>query len=281
MLHCDFYYPETTGGTENDHLYFLCADIPQCGDVNLDYTPDVEMNKSENGDYIVYSRSHTEKQIVLQFESTCSNIQKIAAYAKNGALAITGLYTGTDYEPNEMTGAFCYIDGIISTALISKEIDLMQISIPVIIRDTSTRVASLTLMRQGVYGFQFGNSDEAEDVNRKMIPLSDCRYIGNGQYVYDREIPFDYGTASAAVIGVPDPAGAFTAIPTFGIKSETDADYAVHAFAVTDNAQDATYFDIPVGGFDCYVKLKCAYDNAAKPFQIFFKCRRYGGNAAD
>lgn len=267
MLHCDFYVPENAGGHGDDHLYFVCSDIAQCGDVSMDYTPDVELNRMENGTYAVYARGRNEKTAVLQFEGNCRDIQKIADCAKNGAIVISGTYLD-GYEPSIFTGVFCYIDGSPNTVTISRKIDLMSISIPVIIRDTDTDVPVARLTLDGETKFSFGGHD---------IPLTACKYIGGGQYVYEEVVIFPNDVVSAKILG-SGLGFAGTFMPEFGMRKSGEEAYSTTTFLPTEDAADATEIPLPDGEFECYVKLDNTMIQVFKPFQVFFKCRRLTEN---
>lgn len=274
MLHCDIHEVLTIGGAGDDHLRFACADIPQCGEVALSYTHTATVNRLESGIYAVYARGYSDRQISLEFEGTCEQIQTAADCAKRGAVLVTGLYTGTDYVPNEMTGAFCYVDGSVSTELISKDADYMHMTLPVILRDTETRAASLSTKIGGTYGLRFTASGQEDSPQHTML-LSDCIYLGGGQYLYPEELPFDYGTGSAAVIGEVDSLS-LTCVPTFGIRAEGESEFTERTLNPVTDIQEAELVDLPMGAFTCFFKLENP-SGYAKPFQLYFRCRRYGG----
>lgn len=262
MLHCDAYYPDIKA---NGRLLFACMDFVQVGDIELEYAQNSEKYKSENCGYITYAKNAIEKGITLKFEGTCESIQKLAEYLKYGEIAFGGIWTGTGYEPTPHTGVYCYVNGDATTSLISKHCDMMSIEIPVIIRDTDTALPTGVLMLDGIYQFQFGS---------ELIALSDCEYIGNGEYVCKKEINFSYGTTEALFLGVATAPTDFTYNPRVGVKSEDDAEYTITNVNLTDDGTKGTMVPLPTGELDCYVDIRNPIADYVKPFRTYFHIGR-------
>lgn len=262
MLYCDAYYPDYTA---DGRLRFLAMDFVQVGEIALEYAQNSEKHKVENGSYITYAREFIEKKITLQFEGTCDTIQTLAEYLRYGEIVLSGIWTGTGYDPTPYTGVHCYVNGDAVTNLISKHCDMMSIEIPVIIRDTNTPLPTGILTLRGVYQFQFGSSS---------IALSDCEYIGNGEYICRKEINFSHGTTEALFLGTPDFVNPVTYNPKVGVKAAGESDYTLSTVSLTEEGAEGTMVPLPAGELDCYVDIRAAMGDYVKPFRTYFHVGR-------
>lgn len=262
MLYCDAYYP---AADIDGRLFFLTMDLVQVGEIEVGYAQNSEKYKVENSSYITYARESIEKETTLKFEGTCEAIQKLAEYLKYGEIAFGGIWTGTGYDPTPYTGVYCYVNGDTTTSLISKHCDMMSIEIPVIIRDTNTPLPTGILTLHGVYQFQFGS---------ELIALSDCEYIGNGEYVCRKEIYFSYGTTQALFLGDTTYRTIATCSPSVGVKAEGDTDYTLTAVSLTEEGAEGTMIPLPASELDCYVDIRGAMGDYIKPFRTYFHIGR-------
>lgn len=268
MLNCDVYGISDAGGFGDDGLYCFTYDLHQTGEVSPEYEPVAERNQTSDGGYAMYAIGKNEKSMTLHFIGTQEQINNVTSAAKYGEIAISGIYTGAKYTPSFDTGAFCYVDGAITTTLISPHIDLMSADIPVIIRDENTKVPVGVLKYQNEYQVKFGNL---------LIPLAECKYIGGGMYEHPEMFEM-VGTANQCVIMCnTEVTSAFTAKPTVHIINEDTGETTSNTFVFTEKEEDAYYVAIPGSGstFTVVLSVEPMYKQTFKPFILKFRVYRW------
>lgn len=265
MRYCDAYFPDIVG-TATERLRFLCADLIQTGAVSASYTPNTEKKKAENGGFITYARELVDKQITLTFEGGCDAIRSLADGTKHGELVISGIDIGTEESSDVLTGIHCYLDGAVETQLISRRLDMMAVSVPVIIRDLDVAVPVAILSYNGnPKTFSFAGS---------LMSIDDSKYMRNGVY-WHPDIVIPDTTTGATILGqLENAVSGITVVPTCGIRAEGAENFTISTFTTTCVPQDATTVTLPPGDFDAYIDIRNPTTAYIKPFRMQFHVRR-------
>lgn len=277
MLNCDVYYPQSTGGFGSNHLAFCCCDIVQIGDVEMESDAMAESKTTEAGTPVIYTRNYQQNTQNIVFEGSKDKIRSIQNAVRNGAFALANILTAETKEHSNSLGRYCYINGQVSTKIINHNIDLMQITIPAIVMLGDVSVPESMPIANGENAFIFGTA---------TAKISDCEYLGNGEYKL--KSPLQIVTSGGAGIVVMCNINSLFTQSSFnhivGYRANPTDAYTLVEFNLTDDVNQATLltqFPVPDNQaepikVDCYIDLSPKGERYAKPFRVYFEVWRYG-----
>lgn len=279
MQKCDLYYNSPLPSGE-DKLYLAVMDLVQVGDTSTDAEPDVERDKNEDGSYTTYTRQKNAVSATIQLEGTCDSIAKASDALKSGEICIGGaMLNGVPLD--NLHGIYCYVDGKATLTINSPKCiaDIATLSIPVIVRGIVEPPAQY-ISTEGVPGVYFGNTSTlgAGDPEH-LIKLADCRYIGGGEYIYDRPVDIAPQTehvewVAAFLCGEIETQG--TPSPSFWLRKAGEEEYTRQAWKLSKELDPENYYEVPIGEYEAMLKIDTTGSNSPlKPFTLYFHGRGY------
>lgn len=105
----------------------------------------------------------------------------------------------------------------------------------------------------------------------------DCRYIGGGEYVYDRPVDIAPQTGriewvAAFLCGEIETQG--TPSPSFWLRKAGEEEYTRQAWKLSKELDPENYYEVPVGEYEAMLKIDTAGSNSPlKPFTLYFHGR--------